>query len=44
MHILKAKRVDFMIDDEISGLYLINQEEIPSITLNPYVIPIDLNI
>ncbi|MBE0379964.1 polar amino acid transport system substrate-binding protein [Pseudoalteromonas prydzensis ACAM 620] len=38
LHMLKAKRVDFMIDDEISGQYLIRQEEITGITLHPYVI------
>ncbi|MEI8607593.1 substrate-binding periplasmic protein [Pseudoalteromonas sp. B160] len=38
LYMLKAKRVDFMIDDEISGLYLISQEKIPGITLHPYVI------
>lgn len=38
LYLLKAKRVDFMIDDEISGQYVIKQEKIAGITLHPYVI------
>ena len=38
LYMLKARRVDFMIDDEISGQYLISQEKISGIELHPYVI------
>ena len=35
---LKAKRVDFMIDDEVSGLYLMAQKNITGISLHPYIV------
>lgn len=38
LYMLKAKRVDFMIDDETSGLYLIKQEKIAGVTLHPHVV------
>lgn len=38
LYMLRAKRVDFMIDDELSGLYMIAKEQIKGITLHPYVV------
>lgn len=38
LYMLQAKRVDFMIDDELSGLYMIAKEQIKGITLHPYVV------
>lgn len=38
LYLLAAGRVDFMIDDELSGRYLITQEKISGVTLHPYVI------
>jgi polar amino acid transport system substrate-binding protein len=38
LNMLQAKRIDFMIDDEVSGLYLLAQKKITAIALHPYVI------
>lgn len=38
LNMLQAKRIDFMIDDEVSGLYLLAQKQMTGIALHPYVI------
>ncbi|MCQ8878811.1 transporter substrate-binding domain-containing protein [Pseudoalteromonas shioyasakiensis] len=38
IYMLQAKRVDFMIDDELSGLYVIAQKQMTGIKLHPYVV------
>lgn len=38
LFMLKAKRVDFMVDDEGSGRYLISQEKLSALSLHPYVV------
>ncbi|HEA16618.1 MAG: substrate-binding periplasmic protein [Pseudoalteromonas prydzensis] len=38
LDMLVAKRIDFFIDDELAGLYLVHNENIKGINVHPYII------